>query len=117
MNDIKIKSVESYWARIYMAGDLTLARQICREYCTAIGLCVNFTETEYLYKYGQESGFVVELMHYPRFPSDAATIYAKAEELGMKLMERLCQRSFSILAPDKTNWYFREGCYGSLSRL
>ena len=63
-----VKEVDTYWVRIYMAGDLQIAKHICREFCM-VGLCINISETDYIYTMGEEIGFCVELINYPRFPA------------------------------------------------
>jgi hypothetical protein len=92
---------------IFIAGDLAQAKQACREYCFAVGLCVTVEPVTYIYTGGEEEGVRVGLINYPRFPADKATIRAKAKELADKLLERLCQHSYSIVGPDETEWFSR----------
>ena len=42
----------TFWARIYIAGPLNKAEDICRQYVTK-GACVNVYETNYIFKYGE----------------------------------------------------------------
>lgn len=92
---------------IYIAGDPTVARQVCREFCFRVGLCVTLEPVDYIYTGGEERGVKVGLINYPRFPSNEADIVAKAEELGVLLMDRLCQHSFSVVGPSVTRWFTR----------
>lgn len=103
---MKIEIAPTYWARIYIAGDLAMIKQACREYCMA-GLCVTVDPTTYIYTGGEESGAVIGLINYPRFPATPEAVYNKARELGEKLMERCCQHSFSIMTPTETVWFSR----------
>lgn len=62
------KTCTSYPVSIFMAGDYNAAREICRAYCDEVGYCVTVTPTSYVYTGGEESGFIVGLINYPRFP-------------------------------------------------
>lgn len=98
-------SVPTFWAHIYIAGDIAHARQACREYCLAVGLCVTIEPLEFIYTGGEEAGIRVGLINYPRFPSDPPQIKEKATALAGLLKTRLCQHSYSIVTPDETVWH------------
>lgn len=104
---MKITKSPTGWATIFMAGDISIAKQVCREYCFDVGLCVTVHGTEYIYTGGQESGLIVGLINYPRFPASQEEINEKAEKLAMLLMERCCQHSFTIMDPVQTRWFSR----------
>lgn len=109
MNEFKSKSAKTYEVKIYMAGPTDMARFLCQKYCTSVGLCVTVTETEYVYKYGSESGFVVGLINYPRFPQFPEKIEKDAYDLAMILANDLDQGSFTIVTPTETTFYSRRG--------
>lgn len=92
---------------IFIAGDVEQAKQVCREYCFDAGLCVTVKPVTYIYTGGEESGVRVGLINYPRFPSTEGELRVKARDLAETLMRRLCQHSFSIVGPDRTDWYSR----------
>lgn len=92
---------------IYMAGDIAQAKQVCREYCFVVGLCVHIEPMDFIYTGGEEAGFKIGIINYPRFPSDKGALATKASALARTLMERLCQHSYSIIGPDETVWYSR----------
>jgi hypothetical protein len=100
-------TVRTHRFDIYIAGDLAQAKQVCREHCFAVGLCVTVEPVSYIYTGGEEDGVRVGLINYPRFPDSRAAIHAKAKELADKLMERLCQHSYSIVGPEETEWFTR----------
>lgn len=104
--ETKIKECDTYWVKIFMAGNIDVAKQTCREFCT-VGLCVNIGETDYIYTLGEESGFCVELINYPRFPTTSNDITNKATELADLLMQRCFQGSYSLMTPEKTYWVTR----------
>ncbi len=102
-------SSNTFWAKIFMAGDLAVIKQACREHCLAIGLCVTIEQADYIYTAGEEKGVIIGLINYPRFPVESQEeVTKKAEELATKLADRACQRSFSIMTPEKTFWFTRE---------
>lgn len=74
---------------IFIAGDLAQAKQVCREYCFAVGLCVTVEPVAYVYTGGEEAGVRVGLINYPRFPSSEEAIAAHAVTLAADLMVRL----------------------------
>jgi hypothetical protein len=99
-----IKETPSYPISIFMAGDIAAATDYARQYCDENGLCVTITPTSYIYTSGQEAGFIVGLINYPRFPATPEELWATAETVAAYLRERLYQDSYTIQAPDKTVW-------------
>jgi hypothetical protein len=97
-------SIDTYVARIYIAGDYDKARDICRKFCYDVGFCVNVTKNTYIYTGGEEDGVIVECINYPRFPSTKDEIDGNAYELALFLREQLCQDSFTLVTSDKTLW-------------
>lgn len=95
----------AYPVSIFMAGAVDNAKAICREYCDQVGLCVTVTPTTYVYTNGEEDGFIVGLINYARFPSDAAEIERKAKELADSLRGSLGQESYTIQTPTESRWY------------
>lgn len=92
---------------IFMAGDIQQARQMCRQFCFEIGLCVTVEAVDFIYTGGEETGFRVGLINYPRFPKPAEEIFQQARQLGDRLMEGLHQLSYSIVGPAETVWISR----------
>ena len=99
-----IKESSSYPISIFMAGDISAATDYVRQYCDENGLCVTVKPASYVYTNGQESGFVIGLINYPRFPVPPEELWMAAESIAAYLRERLYQDSYSIQAPDKTVW-------------
>jgi hypothetical protein len=92
---------------IFIAGDLQQAKLVCREWCMEVGACVTVEPLDYIYTGGEEAGVRIGFINYPRFPSDAATIFGRAKDLADRLMIRLCQHSYSIVGPETTTWVSR----------
>lgn len=99
------QTVETYTLNLYMAGDIHQARQVCREYCMEVGLCVTVTPTTYIYTGGEEAGFIVGFINYPRFPASSGELWDTAMSLAKQLRNRLCQHSFTIVGPDNSEWH------------
>jgi len=94
---------------IYIAGDYDNAVRSTREYCDQVGYCVTVTPTTYVYTSGSESGVIIGLINYPRFPADYTEILKHATAIAEKLRVDLGQESYSIETPDSTIWYsYRE---------
>jgi hypothetical protein len=102
---MKIKICPSYPISIFIAGHYDAALTACREFCDKEGLCVTVTPTDYVYTNGQESGVIVGLINYPRFPVHPLDLEITASELGRYLLAKLDQKSFSIQTPNETVWY------------
>jgi len=95
----------SYPVSIFIAGRASDIEDQCRTYCDEVGLCVTCTQTCFVYTNGEEEGYIIGLINYPRFPSDPATIWAHAEALAERLRDEASQDSYTIQAPDKTVWF------------
>ena len=72
------------------------AIEFCKEYCK-IGLCVTVTPTTFCYTTGSESGIIVGLINYPRFPKCKEDIYMCAEDLAKNLMKKFNQNRVSLI--------------------
>ena len=101
------KSCPAFSVKIWLAGDIQSARLFCAQYLTNIGLCVTIIPAVYSYTGGEEEGFVIGLVNYPRFPSDPTSIQEKAISLGEGLARHLGQGSFLVEMPDEMIWFTR----------
>jgi len=97
--------VPSYPVSIFIAGRASDIEDQCRTYCDEVGLCVTCTPTCFVYTHGEEEGYIVGLINYPRFPSTPEDIWAHAETLAERLRVEASQDSYTIQAPDKTVWF------------
>lgn len=94
----------TYTVRLYLSGPIEAAKQALREDCLREGLCVTVEPTTFIYTGGEEVGFVVGLLNYPRFPSDPAALLVRARLLMAKLLDATFQHSALLVAPDLTEW-------------
>ena len=60
--------------------------------------------TTFLYTGGEEAGYVVGLINYPRFPTEPDAVLEKAHGLASNLLERTAQHSILIMTPTETTW-------------
>jgi hypothetical protein len=97
-------SCETVEVSLYMAGDIEHAKQVIRLYCKNNPTCVTVTPTTFIYRGGEEAGFVVGFRNYPRFPSDLASLEAHASPLAEELREQLGQDSHMIVSSAGTVW-------------
>ncbi len=105
-----VKAEKSFPITIHIAGKYHLAQKILQKYCNEVGFCVTLSTTQYIFKDGIEHGIRVGLINYPRFPSDPATLTAKAIEIAELLRVGMKQESFSVETPVETIWYsYRKG--------
>lgn len=126
-------TVNTFWANIFVGlknvdtgviHSLDKARELCSNYVNSVGLCVTFTETEYIYStsplsdmkepesvvgllyraegYRAEPGFVVGLINYPRFPAESKKIREQALVLARILKKSMEQHRVTIMFPDET---------------
>jgi hypothetical protein len=71
------------------------------------GNSVTITDTVFAYPGGEESGFVVGFINYPRFPHQPTDIQDAAIELGKQLCWYLGQGSFLVETPSSMIWFSR----------
>jgi hypothetical protein len=103
---IKTESCRTAWAKIYIAGPKHKAEDVCRKW-TERGACINLYETNYIYKYGEQTGIVVELINYPRFPRSEEELATMGRELGFELLKEMSQGSFTLQTNSITIYYDR----------
>lgn len=93
---MKTTKSKTHLIKIFIAGDKQLARQVLQEYVMR-GACVSITDEEYIYKMGNETGIVVNLFNYPRFPKSEKELLDQALELAELLIEKLYQGSCTVV--------------------
>ncbi len=96
----------TYTIRLYMAGDIEGAKQLLRKECYPPneGICVTIEPTTYIYAGGEESGFVVGFVNYPRFPIEPDRLLHRAKHIAEMLIANLYQWSALLVTPSETLW-------------
>jgi len=107
----QLTGAESFYSKIYVGRKEAYGPKVhseleinwaCENFCNQKGLCVNITETEFVYVGGREVGAIVEIINYPRFPREKEEIRRLAFELAYLLKEKLGQLRVSVAFPDYT---------------
>jgi len=97
-------TLPTYQIKIYLSGSIQVAKQIIREHLLERPLCVTIEPTTFIYTGGEEAGYVVGLLNYPRFPKAPNELSLRALILAELLLERMFQRSALIVSPETTQW-------------
>lgn len=101
------KFSKTYNMSIYMAGDIETAKAYLRRYCYKTGFCVTITQTQFIYTGGEEAGFIVGIVNYPRFPTTQKHLFLRARKIARSLIRACCQRTALIVPTvpsDRTEW-------------
>lgn len=98
------KTEKTYWVKIYLSGPLEVIEQTCRQECLEAGLCVTVDPTKFIYTGGEETGAVIGLINYPRFPSQTSELTERARKLAKRLLDATCQLSVLVMTPESTEW-------------
>lgn len=101
------KSCDTIYVKIFICGDYQTAEEVIRNYLIENGLCVTLQRSDYIYTGGAESGIIVGLNNYPRFPTTENALLTTARILGEKIMIACSQSSFMIQGLEETIWYSR----------
>lgn len=94
----------SYSVRIYLSGPIEVAKQILRRECQRNPICVTIEPTVFIYPGGEEAGYVVGLINYPKYPKTEQEILGRARELMERLRSETYHDSGLILTPETTEW-------------
>ena len=97
----------SYWAKVYIAVEPAQLDALCRKFCFKVGLCVTVDPTFFIYTGGAEKGSCIGLINYARFPSSPEELEKTAIELGTEIAEQFSQSSFTVLSPNKSQFFSR----------
>lgn len=94
----------SYWVKIYLSGPINEAKQIIRKHAKEVGMCVTIEPTTYIYTGGEEEGYVVGFINYPRFLTPESEIWDRAVELAQLLKAGTYQDSYTIMDSNRAIW-------------
>jgi hypothetical protein len=104
---MKIVTEPTYTVRLYLSGPIEVAKQLIRAECMREGLCVTVEPTLFFYTGGEEAGYVVGLLNYPRFPTTPEALRVRAHDLMLKLLDSTHQHSALMVTPESTTWVTR----------
>lgn len=101
---MKTEFCPTYQIRLYLSGPIDVAKQALRADCLREGLCVTVEPTTFIYTGGEEAGYVVGLVNYPRFPSTAGALERRARRVMNVLLEATHQHSALMVTPNVSEW-------------
>lgn len=103
---MKMKTVNdaTYTISLYLSGPIEKAKDRLRQECLREGLCVTIEPTTFIYTGGEEAGYRVGLLNYPRFPCEPHELEARARLIAEQLLEVTFQHSALIVTPMVTYW-------------
>lgn len=104
---MKTETSPTYRIALYLSGPIEIAKQALRAECLREGLCVTIEPTNFIYTGGEESGFVVGLLNYPRFPSPPEKLIERARGVMHTLLVATHQHSALLVAPEFSEWVTR----------
>lgn len=98
------KTVGTFVVRLYLSGPIEVAKQVLRQECLREGLCITIEPTTFIYTGGEEAGFVVGILNYPRFASTSDMLLGRARAIMHRLLDATFQHSALLVAPNTTEW-------------
>ena len=101
---MKTEISQTYTVRLYLSGPIEVAKQAIRADTLRAGLCVTIEPTTYIYTGGEEAGYVVGLLNYPRFPCEPQALEDLARDLMHKLLTATHQHSALMVTPERSEW-------------
>lgn len=104
MSDETLTIGQTFVAVIHMAGDIDTAKKFLRRECYREGLCVTVSPETFIYTGGEEEGFSVRLVDYPRFPSTPEAIRQRAYKIAQELVVECSQRTALVVDSERTAW-------------
>lgn len=105
MSFVQINEVETFYANIHVAGDYDVARSACREIAYGFGFCFQLHKVDYVYSGGEESGLLIRVINYPRFPRTPEEITKLTVEFAKIIADKLCQKSFTVETKTDTMYF------------
>ena len=104
LDEMKSHSTPTYQIRLYLSGPIEVAKQVIREHVLDEPLCVTIEPTTFIYTGGEEQGYVVGLLNYPRFSTAPNELNVRAKDLAELLLDRTFQHSALIVTPERIEW-------------
>lgn len=95
------KDCDSFPISLFVTGENI--EQATQNFCNKEGLCVTVTPTNYIFTGGNETGYIIGMINYPRFPKGRPELVDTAIDLAFYLIDQCNpEGSFTIQTPDNT---------------
>lgn len=101
---MQTQTAPTYQIRLFLSGPIEVAKQALRAECLREGLCVTIEPTTFIYTGGEEAGYVVGLLNYPRFPSSVEQLDRRARHVMYALLDATHQHSALMVTPTTSEW-------------
>ena len=101
---MKTIQASTYEITLYLSGPVEVAKQALRAECLREGLCITIEPTMFIYTGGEEAGYRVGMLNYPRFPATAEELNDRAETIALVLLGATHQNSALIVTPSLSYW-------------
>lgn len=105
--NVKFNTIDTVRFALHMAGDIEEARRALRRFAFDHGECVTLAAERFIYTAGEEDGFVVGLVAYPRFPRVEQQLRERIHAIAHLLLEACCQRTCLVVGDRYTTWIVR----------
>ena len=94
----------TYQITIYLSGSIEKAKSVIREFVFQNGLCVTINPTTFIYTGGEEEGYAVGILAYPRFSAKNERLDTLSKELALKLLQETFQWSALVVNDTTSIW-------------
>ena len=103
--NIKATTADTHVITLYLSGPIEDAKRWLRAECLREGLCVTIEPTLFIYTGGEEAGYRVGLLNYPRFPTSPEALQSLAEAIALGLLDATSQHSALMVTPTTSHWF------------
>lgn len=95
------KTAPTFQSAIYISARLHTVQDVCAEFCKKNPCCVTVEPVDFIFTGGNQSGFRIKFINYPRFENDIESIKQKSESLALSLLIASQQNSCSVVHSDE----------------
>jgi hypothetical protein len=82
---------------VVLGGQRLTALSVCYNYCQRAKMGLMVFDTSFMHPGGQESGMVISIANYPRYPTKNSTVLQHALALAEELMRVLDQERLTVV--------------------
>ena len=102
------KTLPTFIVNIYIAGRDEVIRPLLAKYCLDNKICFSVDNLDFPYAGGEQHGFIIGIINYPRFPREESELLEIAITLTKYLIEETHQISATVVGPKETTYISRD---------
>ena len=102
------KTLPTFTINIYIAGRDEAIRPLLSKYCLENRICFSLDNVDFPYLGGEQHGFRIGIINYPRFPREESELSEMAINLAKHLIEEAYQISATVVGPKETTFISRD---------